>query len=349
MIKNELYFNDVKNASEISGISALYGKSVLVTGATGMICSCLIDILMYHNAYNSGNITIYATGRSIDRLKAKFISYEGSELLNFVEYDVCESIGFDIKTDYIIHGASNADPANMAKYPVETLKANVIGIDSLLQYGKTHDVSRVLYVSSSEMYGQPDETVADGFTEDFSGYVDYSNPRSCYPSGKRAAEVMCQSYISQYGMDIVIARPCHIYGPTMLKSDPRAISAFINNGVNKEDIVMNSTGELVRSHCYVADAASGILHVLVNGECGQAYNVADSRSICSIAQLATYIADIAGTKATFKQQTEAEQKSYIAKKHAILNTAKIEATGWKPLTHIEDGLKKTITILSQSK
>ncbi len=348
MTNDSLYQSDIKNASDILNIAKLFGKSILVTGASGMVCSCVIDILMYLNIHSNANIRIYASGRNTDKLKEKFKAYSDDSRLTFVQYDVCEDIKFDFDVDYIIHGASNADPANMSKYPVETLKANITGVDNLLCYAKKCNATRVIYISSGEMYGQPDETVADGFTEDFCGSLDYSNPRSCYPSGKRAAEVMCQSYISQYQMDVVIARPCHIYGPTMLKSDPRAISAFIMNGVRGEDIVMNSTGELVRSHCYVVDAATGILHVLINGESGQAYNVSDSESVCSIAQLAQYIAKIANTNAVFKQQTEDEKKSYLVKKHAILNASKLRATGWCPRTHIEDGLAKTIKILSET-
>ena len=176
MIKNNLYFSDIKEASAISNVSSLYKKSILVTGATGMIGSCIIDILMYLNKYSDANIKIYASGRNTDKLKEKFKAYSDDDRLVFVKYDVCEDIDFDFEVDYIIHAASNADPANMAKYPVETLKANITGVDNLLNYGKNHNVTRVLYVSSSEMYGQPDETVADGFTEDYCGPLDYSNP-----------------------------------------------------------------------------------------------------------------------------------------------------------------------------
>lgn len=345
MITNSIYLDDIKTICEKADPLKLYGKSVLITGASGMICSCIVDILMYLNAHHNAKITIYAAGRNTERLAEKFIAYAGDERLHFVAYDACKDINFEFSADYIIHGASNADPANMTKYPVDTLKANITGIDNLLSYGKRCNVSRVLYISSGEMYGQPDSSVANGFTEDFCGALDYTNPRSCYPSGKRAAEVMCQSYISQFGMDVVIARLCHIYGPTMLKSDPRAISAFIMNGVKGEDIAMNSTGALVRSHCYVVDAAAGILHILLNGENGNAYNIADSDSVCSIAQLAQYIAEIAGTKATFKVQTEAEKNSYLVNKHAILDASKLRTIGWLPITHIKEGLKKTIDIL----
>src|SRR5699024_8541963 len=119
-------------------------------------------------------------------------------------------------------------------YPVDTLLGNVTGTDHFLEYARTHGTKRFLYVSSGEMYGQPDasdERLKDGFYESYCGSVDYSDPRSCYPSGKRAAETLCQSYISQYDMEAVIVRPCHCYGPTQTESDTRAVSQFIRMGI----------------------------------------------------------------------------------------------------------------------
>ena len=128
--------------------------------------------------------------------------------------------------------------------------------------------ARVLYVSSGEVYGF--NTGVESFTEDYCGPLSLLTPRACYPSGKRAAETLCACYYAQYNVEAVIARPCHVYGPTMTKADSRAVAQFIRNALNHEDIVMKSRGTQVRSMCYVADCAAALLTVLLKGEPSQA-------------------------------------------------------------------------------
>lgn len=346
MSKN-YYEEDIRNTFSLFEKGIIKNCKILVTGATGMICSCIVDMLMQWNAELDADNVVYATSRNFDKLKKRFAKYEGDSHLQFLELDVATPFSLDIEIDYIIHGASNADPANMMKNPVETLKSNVVGMDCLLSYAVRKSVKRILYISSGEMYGNAIDNMPNGFEENYSGYIDYSKPRACYPSGKRAAETLCQCYISQYNSDIVIVRPCHVYGPTMLWTDSRAISAFIRNGINKEEIVMKSTGELVRSHCYVIDAASAILYVLVYGESGQAYNIADKSSVCSIAELAGVIAKTAGTRVEFDLPSEVEKAGYSGVNQAILNPDKLERLGWKAQTSLESGIKKTLEIMQE--
>lgn len=348
-MKNMIYEKDIENTLLLLKKTEIKNSRILVTGATGMICSCVVDILMKMNAEQGTNNMIYASGRSIDRLRARFERYHGSECLKFLRLDTAVPFELDIDVDYIIHGASNADPASMMQNPVETLKSNIIGIDTLLAYGVQKKVRRILYISSGEVYGSVKDGMPQGFSEHDSGYIDYSKPRVCYPSGKRAAEALCQCYISQYKSDVVIVRPCHIYGPTMLWSDSRAISAFIRNGINGENIVMKSDGTLVRSHCYVVDAAAAILFVLIHGNNGQAYNIADKNSVCSIAELAHIIAKEAGTEVKFDLPTGNEAASFSKVNRAVLDASKLEALGWSAQTNLADGIHKTIEILKHNK
>lgn len=346
---NPTYIKDIQKTYELFEKGLISNSTILVTGATGMICSCVIDILMSWNKEKGANNTIYATGRSIERLQNRFKCYSDSDKLKFLELDTAKPFEITVDVDYIIHGASNADPASMMKNPVETLKSNIIGMDSLLNCAVKKNVKRTLYISSGEMYGKALEELENGFPEEYSGYINYSEPRTCYPSGKRAAETLCQCYIKQYNTDVVIVRPCHIYGPTMLWSDSRAISAFIKNGINGEKIVMKSAGTLVRSHCYVVDAAAAILYVLLYGEKGEAYNVADKMSICSIAELAHIIAEESGTEVEMVIPTEAELAGFAKRDKAVLDTLKLENIGWKPMTNLKNGICKTIEVLRECK
>ena len=194
------------------------------------------------------------------------------------------------------------------------------------------------------MYGLLDEKNTS-FSEDYVGYLDYSSPRTSYPSGKRATEVLCQSYISQYDADIVIARPCHIYGPTMKENDSRAICQFIRSGSKGKDIVLKSDGLLERSHCYVIDSATALLYILAFGENGEAYNISDRKSQCTIKELAEKIAEVSSVDIKFEIPTQNEKASFSKVNKAVLSSEKLEMLEWSAVTNLEDGIEKTINHL----
>ena len=223
----------------------LSGCNILVTGATGLIGGCLVETLMMNPRRD---YHVYASGRNEERARQRFREFADDVTFHFVRYDVLEPLDSDVGFDYIIHAASNGSPNFFAQKPVEVMKSNLYGVSNLLDYGLAHGMKRLLFVSSGEVYGEGDGRV---FTEDYSGYVDCTKPRSCYPSSKRAAETLCASYVAEYGADVVIARPCHTYGPHFTEQDNRVYAQFIRNVLRGENIVMKSTGEQFRSWCYV--------------------------------------------------------------------------------------------------
>ena len=195
--------------------------NVLITGATGLIGGCLTDMLMMHSSCD-----VYALGRNRERAKRRFAAYWDNPRFHFIEQDICKPLTLDVDFHYIIHAASNASPNFFQKSPVEVMKSNLNGLCQLVEYGLAHHMQRMLYVSSGEVYGEGDGSV---FSEKSSGYIDILSPRACYPSSKRAAETLCASYCQEYGAQIVIARPCHTYGPYFTESDNRVYAQFIRN------------------------------------------------------------------------------------------------------------------------
>lgn len=331
------YKQDILNIFQVDlPWGELSGCNILITGATGLIGGCLVETLMMNP---KRDYQVYASGRNQARAMERFKDFSNDESLHFIKYDVIEPLDSDIRFDYIIHAASNGSPNFFAQKPVEVMKSNLYGLVNLMEYGLAHGMKRMLYVSSGEVYGEGDGRV---FTEDYSGYVDCTKPRSCYPSSKRAAETLCVSYVEEYGADVVIARPCHVYGPHFTEQDNRVYAQFIRNVLRGEDIVMKSTGEQFRSWCYVVDCVSALLHILLKGKCGEAYNIADEKSNISIRELAETIAEIGSQNIVTNAPNTDEKKGFNVVTKSVFSTRKLEYLGWKSICSIKEGLQHTI-------
>lgn len=338
------YWRDAGQAAScVPEIETLNGKTILITGATGMICSCVTELLLYRNRWCSAGMTILLAGRSRERTQQRFTGFAEGVDYQFVPYDATSTQSLFFEADYVIHGASNASPAVYVKQPVETMMANIVGLNSLLAQAVKTGAKRVLYVSSSEVYGRKEKTGA--FLESDYGCVDILNPRACYPSAKRAAETLCVSYGAEYGMDTVIVRPGHIYGPTITASDDRASAQFTRNAVDGQDIIMKSAGTQLRSYCYTMDCASAILAVLVKGENGNAYNISNKDSVVSIREIAEALAAQAGTRVLFENPSDVEKRGYNLMDNSSLDATKLESLGWHACFDLQAGVERTLRYL----
>ncbi len=338
------YMQDLETAASHSvGIEHLSGKKILITGATGTIGSFLVDLLLHYDQTDQADITVYAASRSVKRLEERFRDVMTEQLI-FVPYDCAKPVEFECQADYIIHAAGNAFPAAFNKDPVGTIVNNVLGTYNLLEYGRTHGAKRFLYVSSGEVYGQGDLSL-EAFDEAYGGYVDPVSPRSCYPNSKRTAETLCASFSKEYGLETVIVRPCHTYGPSITENDNRAHAQFIRDVLDGKDIILTSAGTQMRSYCYVADCASAILTVLINGQSGEAYNIANPNARVTIAGFAEIVAETAGRKVIFADPDEKDlaDRTPIAKQ--VLDTKKLEGLGWRGVYSVQDGIADVLAIL----
>lgn len=324
----------------------LQDKSMLISGATGLLGSFLVDVIMKRNEDYGMNCKIYALGRNKDKAKERFTDFLDNKWLQFVQYDINEPLRDNdfAAIDYAVHLASNTHPVAYATDPIGTIKTNIIGIKNMLDFCTKHRVSRIAFASSNEIYGENRGDV-ETFKEDYCGYINCNTMRAGYPESKRCGEALCQAYIKQAGLNIVIPRFTRSYGPTMLMNDTKAISQFIRKAVVGEDIVLKSKGNQYYSYTYVADAVSGFLTILLKGECGEAYNIADAASDIRLKDLAAILAEIAHKKVIFELPDAVEKAGYSKATKARLDGSKIKTLGWKPMYTIDEGLKRTVEIL----
>lgn len=341
IFENPDYLQDVAAVGALNlPWQQLSGQSILISGATGMIGSFLIDVLMEKGL----DITVYALGRSEEKAKTRFDRWWNDANFHFLSCDINKGLELDAKVDYVFHAASNTHPVAYATDPIGTITTNIIGTNNLLSFAAEHGTKRVLFASSVEVYGENRGDV-DAFSEDYCGYLNCNTLRAGYPESKRAGEALCQAYIRQKGLDVVIPRLARTYGPTMLMSDTKALSQFIKKGIAGEDIVLKSAGTQLFSYTYVADAVSGVLYCLFYGENGVAYNIADATSDIMLRDLAGIIAECVGTKVIFEIPDATEQAGYSTATKAIMTSDKIKELGWRPAFTMKEGLARTLTIL----
>lgn len=343
------YWEDLRLALKgIPNPLSLKGKKILVTGGTGMLCSTVVDLFLFLNKEHQADITIYLAGRDKKSSLDRFQSSSEQDGLVFVSYDATknEEVNFGENLDYIIHGASNANPELYKQYPVDTMLANIVGLARMLDLAKASSAKRLLYVSSSEVYGQ--KPGSDPFTEDDFGYLDLLHERAGYPSSKRAGESLCIAYGMQHDIDSVIVRPGHIYGPSIRNSDQRASAQFTRKAIAGEDVVLQSKGTQLRSYCYSLDCASAVITVLLEGKRANAYNISNPNSICTISDIAEEIAKAGGVKLVYETASESSQVVNSLMQNASLDSTKLEKLGWKPTFDLATGIKSMIKTLRET-
>lgn len=305
----------------------LKNKTILLSGGTGFIGSFLLDVFRYRNEQ-------YGDGIRVVSLSRRGGDSDGTVL--YKQADVTKPIAYSGSVDFILHLASNTHPKQYSEDPVGTILTNILGCEHLLRIAAEKN-ARFLLASSVEIYGEGTQAAMD---EQYCGYLDCNQARAGYNEAKRTCESLCQSYRKQYGIDFVTVRLARIFGADR-KKDSKAMAQFLDKAVAGEDVVLKSSGLQRYSYCYVADCANGIIKVLLDGECGQAYNLSEDDEGITLAGYAERIAKLAGKKVVY--QIEAEDAVSKAT-CALLNTEKLKNIGWKPLYSVSEGLERTYRI-----
>ena len=303
----------------------LKNRTILITGATGLIGSAVIRILDQMNHEAELNAKIIALVRNKDRgdkiLKSLLVPQQVYLLQGAVE-DL-PLISMDVH--YIIHGASQTASKAFVDQAVETLKTSLEGTIKLLELAKEKSVEGFVYLSSMEVYGQPSK--GHKVRENEAGAFSPLNLRNSYPIGKIASESLCIAYAEEYGIPCKIARLTQTFGKGVSYNDNRVFGYFARCVKERQPIVLKTKGETSRSYLSTEDAATAILTILTSGIAGNIYNVADEDTYCSIAEMAKNVADKYGIKVQYDIQ---ENKEYLGTLYMDLDTTAIQELGWKP-------------------
>jgi nucleoside-diphosphate-sugar epimerase len=323
----------------------LANKVVMVTGGGGFLASYLIKALLAIDIKHRLGLQVISVMRNPPTATSRLAPYLAHPNLRTVIHDIAQPLpaGFP-GADYIVHSASQASPKFYGIDPIGTLTANSIGTMYLLEHAVKHHSSGFLFFSSGEVYGQPLHPELPVTESDY-GYVDPMQVRSCYAESKRIGETMCAAWSQQHGLHTSVVRPFHTYGPGLALDDGRVFADFVADVVACRDIVLKSDGMAQRPFCYISDATSGFLTVLLKGETAQAYNVANPATEISMRDLAHQVSGLfpergVGVRFEIPLANKAYLKSPIARSCPSID--KIKGLGWQPEVRIAEGFARTI-------
>lgn len=339
---NKILQNDLESIIKTGApFGELDGKTVFVTGATGLIGSQFIKAIACYNRVNSTNIKVVAMVRNAEKAKKVF-----GDIPNIEIYlgDITDEINYDGDVDYIVHGASATSSRFFVEHPVETITIAVDGTVNILEFARKKQVEGFVYMSSLEAYGTPDKNQKT-IKEDYSGYINPLNVRSSYSEGKRIVECLCCSYASEYGVPVKIARLSQTFGAGVEYNDGRVFAEFARCAIEKRDIVLRTQGGTVRSYCYTSDAAAALIYILVKGAVGEAYNVTNMRTACSIKEMAQFVCDTfkeSDIKVVIDIPENVASFGYNPEMIIRLDSEKLEALGWKATVDLRDMFKRLV-------
>ena len=336
---DKVQLQDVQDfVSSFSLSDELYRSSFLITGATGLIGSVLVKCLLALEK----DIKITIPVRNID--KAQFIYGNNIKRLEVVQIISLRdwTLNLEQSFNYIVHCASPTSGRYMEEHPVETFDIAYEVTYNLLQSARKTSAKGFVFVSSLEYYGQ----IFDGrlIEEPEQGYIDPMSARSSYPMGKRAGEYLCYAFAKEYGVPAKVARLTQTFGAGISKDDNRVFAQFARSIINGNDIVLHTTGESAKPYCYTTDAASAILYILLRGENGSPYNVANEDTYISIKELADYLRTTLNHNINVRIELN-ESMGYAPVTKLRLSSQKLMALGWHPRYGLNEMFERLIQYL----
>lgn len=340
----------VRIAEKCGEFKDLSGKSILVTGATGLVGSMIVKAFVKMNELMDAGIKILAMIRDENKADVIYNDVDKSSI-EYLVGDLSDSIRTDCDVDYIIHTASPTASKFFVEHPVETLGIAIDGVRNVLDFAKNKKVKGVVYLSSMEAFGNVGD-MGSKVKEDTLGYIDIHSVRSSYSEGKRVCELLCSCYAAEYGVPVKIARLAQTFGAGIPYTENRVFAQFAKSAINKTDIVLHTKGLSEGNYCYTADAIIGIITILVKGENGEAYTVVNEETHTTIAGMAKMVADKIADgeiKLVFDIPEDALTYGYAPDVKLFLSSEKLNSLGWKAEISLEEAYRRMIASMLASR
>ncbi len=325
-----------------SRIAALNGTTLLVTGASGFLCSYFLETVAAFNRTANPGCRVLALDNFQTGLPERLDWVAGRNDIVLRQCDVSMPFDPGERVDWIIHGAGIASPPAYRRFPLETIDVNVNGTRHMLDLLRRGGQG-MLCLSSSEIYGDPDPAHIPT-AEDYRGFVSCTGPRACYDESKRLAETLATTYHRLYGVPVKAIRPFNVYGPGQRLDDGRIIPSLMSAALRREPIVLYSDGLATRSFCYVADAIRGMLLVLLSEAAGEAFNVGNDEEI-PVGDLARYVAAMDGPPELPIRFETSHEADYLRDnpQRRCPDLSKLKSLdGWRPEVMVREGLARTL-------
>lgn len=317
------------------------GKTIVISGATGLIGQTLIKRCIEYNKILAVPINIIALIRNKE--KADRVFGKNNRNITYKIGDISDIDLNDIQADYIVHTASQTSSVGFVEKPIETIMISIDGTKKMLEYAKTQkNLKKFIFLSTMEVYGAPQTDLK--IAENYSSDLDTMDVRSCYPESKRLCENLCVAYMKEFGVPINVLRLTQTFGEGVKYNDRRVFAEFARCVIEKRNIVLKTKGQTERNYLYTEDAVNAILLTMYKANIGEAYNVANEDTYCSIVGLAELVANkIAGGEIkVIIQEQDTAKLGYASTLHMNLDTSKIRKLGWLPEHDLEYMFKKMI-------
>jgi len=330
--------------------AAFKDRTILVTGASGFLCSYLVDVLAEMNLRHADqNTHIIAIDNGVTGEFSRLSHLLDRSDVEFIQHDITQPWEPTRDTiDYIVHGASIASPMVYRQYPLETLDANVGGTRLMLELARSHGTKGMLVMSTSEIYGDPAPEMIPT-PESYRGNVSCFGPRACYDESKRLAETLSWIYASKYDVPVKLIRPFNVFGPGLRLDDKRVLPDFMTCVLEGTPIELLSDGKPTRAFCYVTDAIRGMFLVLMSERTGEPFNVGNDEGEISMGDLAKEVASVGaavlGGEPLSVTMAESEDKDYLVDNpnRRCPDLTKLRGvSGWTPKISVRAGLERLL-------
>lgn len=307
-------------------------KTILVTGSKGIVGTGVIKWLLFLNETKNVNLSIVASTRNPQELPEYIETKDRISYCRFgQEKEYCKSLTID----YIIHAASPTGNSFHATNPVESLRIIVDETEKILELATEQNGCSMIYISSEEIYGLTDTDKP--LTEDYVGNIDSLSQRSCYPLGKKVAELLCYNYFLEYNVDVKIIRPTVIQGLFQKYSEERVVNEILRCIIENKNLRMKSAGLTRKCLMYSLDAIAAIFVVLIKGKQGEAYNASNPDTYFSVSDLANYLFDAFSPQLSveYANKDTSVEEGYLPQRSLLQSIDKIVQLGWRPITNLK--------------